>query len=88
MSTSDQAHAADMVDGLVQIQQGEYADAVKAHEPVEPTPEQWKLRALAAEEALLKVQSILNVARKLVQALDSLDQQPSLPEPRVGPHRG
>lgn len=74
MSTSDQAHAADMVDGLVDVQQGEYRDAIKVHEPEEPTPEQWKLRALAAEEALLKVQSILNVARKLVQALDSLGE--------------
>lgn len=61
-----------MVDGLVDVQQGEYRDAVKVHESEEPTPEQWKLRALAAEEALMKVQSILNVARKLVQALDSL----------------
>lgn len=72
MSTSDQTHAADMVDGLVAIQQGEYADAVKVHEAEEPTPEQWKLRALAAEEALAKVQSIINVARKLGQALDAL----------------
>lgn len=68
-----ETHAADAVDGLVGIQQGEYADAVKVHESAEPTTEQWKLRALAAEEALAKVQSILNVARKLVQALDSLD---------------
>lgn len=98
--TEPTKHAIDMVDGLVEVQQGEYADqvrigerdslpefkasrgpvvfqepdAVKVREPVEPTREEWKLRALAAEEALAKVQSILNVAKKLTQALEGLDR--------------